>query len=195
MYMCTLVWACGLKAVNKESESESEKWKGGPMRWGTNEMGDQWDGGPMSSNNVLGDQWVGGPMRRGPMRWGTNERGDQWADPCQRGYFHLAWITGPLHRYLILVTSTYFKTSCWLDFLFWHLCMMTSSNGTIFRVTDHLCREFTGPGEFPAQRPVTRSFDVFFDLRPNKILSKQPWDWWFETPPWSLWRQCNGWVQ
>ena len=23
-------------------------------------------------------------------------------------------------------------------------------------------------GEFPAQRPVTRSFDVFFDLRLNK---------------------------
>ena len=23
-------------------------------------------------------------------------------------------------------------------------------------------------GEFPSQRPVTRSFDVFFDLRPNK---------------------------
>ena len=28
------------------------------------------------------------------------------------------------------------------------------------------------PGEFPAQRPVTRSFDVFFDLRLNKRLSK-----------------------
>ena len=27
--------------------------------------------------------------------------------------------------------------------------------------------------EFPAQRPVTRSFDVFFDLRLNKRLSKQ----------------------
>ena len=27
-------------------------------------------------------------------------------------------------------------------------------------------------GEFPAQRPVTRSFDVFFDLRPNKRFSK-----------------------
>ena len=27
------------------------------------------------------------------------------------------------------------------------------------------------PGEFPAQRPVTRSFDVYFDLRPNKGLS------------------------
>ena len=51
--------------------------------------------------------------------------------------------------------------------------------------------EFTGPGEFPAQRPVTRSFDVFFDLRLNKWLSKQPWGWLFETPPWSLWRQCN----
>ena len=40
-----------------------------------------------------------------------------------------------------------------------------------FRVTGPLCGEFTGPGEFPAQRPVTRSFDVFFDLRLNKRLS------------------------
>ena len=69
---------------------------------------------------------------------------------------------------------------------------MTSSNGNIFRVTSLLCGEFTGPGEFPAQRPVTRSFDVFFDLRLNKRLSKQPWRWWFETSSWSLWRQCNG---
>ena len=29
------------------------------------------------------------------------------------------------------------------------------------------------PGEFPTQRPVARNFDVFFDLRPNKLLSKQ----------------------
>ena len=43
-------------------------------------------------------------------------------------------------------------------------------------------------GEFPAQRPVTRSFDVFFDLHPNKRLSKQSWGWWFETP---LWRHTN----
>ena len=28
-------------------------------------------------------------------------------------------------------------------------------------------------GEFPAQRPVTQGFDVFFDLRLNKQLSKQ----------------------
>ena len=36
-------------------------------------------------------------------------------------------------------------------------------------------------GEFPAQRPVARSFDVFFDLRLNKRLSKQSRGWWFET--------------
>ena len=71
------------------------------------------------------------------------------------------------------------------------MIMMMSSNGNIFRVTDPLCGEFTGTGEFPSQRPVTRSFDVFFDLRPNKRLSKQPWGWWFQTPSWSLWRQCN----
>ena len=39
------------------------------------------------------------------------------------------------------------------------------------------------PCEFPTQRPVTRSFDVFFDLHPNKRLSKQWWGWWFETSP------------
>ena len=46
------------------------------------------------------------------------------------------------------------------------------------------------PGEFPAQRPVTRSFDVFFDLRLNKRLSKQSWGWWFETLSRPLWRHC-----
>ena len=62
------------------------------------------------------------------------------------------------------------------------IIMMTLSNGNIFRVTGPLCGEFTGPGEFPTQRPVTRSIDVFFDLRLNKRWSKQPWGWWFETP-------------
>ena len=70
--------------------------------------------------------------------------------------------------------------------------MMTSSNGNIFRVTGSLCGEFTGPGELPTQRPVTRSFDVFFDLRLNKPLSKQSWGWWFETLSRSLWRHRNG---
>ena len=47
------------------------------------------------------------------------------------------------------------------------------------------------PGEFPAQRPVTRSIDAFFDLQPNKRLSKQWWGWWFETPSCTLWRHRN----
>ena len=46
-------------------------------------------------------------------------------------------------------------------------------------------------GEFPAQRPVTRSFDVFFDPDLNKRLSKQSWVWWSETQSCSLWRHCN----
>ena len=46
-------------------------------------------------------------------------------------------------------------------------------------------------GEFPAQKLVTRTYDVFFDLRLNKLLSKQSWDWWFETSLCSLWHHCN----
>ena len=57
------------------------------------------------------------------------------------------------------------------------------------------------PGKFPTQRPVTQSFDVFFDLYLNKRLRKQSWGWWFEMLSclqWRhngqcpLWRHCNG---
>ena len=53
------------------------------------------------------------------------------------------------------------------------------------------CKYFPVTGEFPSHRPVTRCFDVFFDLCLNKRLSKQSWGWWFETPSRSLWRHCN----
>ena len=46
-------------------------------------------------------------------------------------------------------------------------------------------------GEFPVQKSVTQSFDVFFDLRLNKRLSKQSWGWWFKTPSRPLWRDSN----
>ena len=46
-------------------------------------------------------------------------------------------------------------------------------------------------GEFPAQRPVTQSFDVFFDLRLYKRLSKQSWGQWLETSSRPLWRHSN----
>ena len=47
------------------------------------------------------------------------------------------------------------------------------------------------PVNSPSQRPVMRSFDIFFDLRMNKRLSKQSWGWWFDMPSCSLWRHCN----
>ena len=62
----------------------------------------------------------------------------------------------------------------------WGPVMMTSSNeksSTLLAIC--------------AQRPVTRSFAVFFDLCPNKRLSKQSWGWWFETHSGSLWRHRN----
>ena len=46
-------------------------------------------------------------------------------------------------------------------------------------------------GEFPAQKPVTRGFDVFFDLPLNKRLNKQSRGWWFETLSRPLWRHSN----
>ena len=61
-----------------------------------------------------------------------------------------------------------------------------------FSTLPALCAEHSPvTGEFPAQRPVTWSFDVFFDLRQNKQLSKQSWGWWFEMPSCSLWCHCN----
>ena len=79
----------------------------------------------------------------------------------------------------------------------WAINMMTPSNRKNFGVTDPLCGNSPVTGEFSTQRPMTRSFDVFFDLRLNKRLSKQSWmskqswGWWFETLSRSLWRHCN----
>ena len=88
---------------------------------------------------------------------------------------------------LMVKLSNWFscKIKSWRDFNWLvavcvHVCAfitMPSSNGNIFRVTGPLWGGFTG--EFPAQRPMTWSFDVFFDLRLNKRLSKQSWGWWF----------------
>ena len=69
--------------------------------------------------------------------------------------------------------------------------MMMSSNGNIFRVTGHLCGEFTGLRWIPRTKASAAGFDVFFDLRLNKRLSKQSWGWWLETLSCSLWRQSN----
>ena len=78
---------------------------------------------------------------------------------------------------------------------------MTSSNGWLhqmetFSVLLAICAGNSPvTGEFPTQRPVTRSFHVFFDLHLNQQLSKQSWGWWFEMSSHPLWRHCNVLVQ
>ena len=126
------------------------------------------------------------------------------AGVSQRPYIHVIKSYFICRRYM----REKYKPSIWLKFrrislrnlvnemwsevlIAWHRYMMTSSNGNIFRVTCLLCGEFTGPGEFPGQRPVTRSLNVFFYLRLNKRLSKQWWGWWFETLSRPLWRHRN----
>ena len=84
------------------------------------------------------------------------------------------------------ISDVYNVTTSWRPHV-----MMTSLNWNMFRVTGSFCGNSLVTGEFPSQRPVTRSFDVFFDLRLNKRLGKQSRRWWFETPSRSLWRPCN----
>ena len=85
--------------------------------------------------------------------------------------------------------------------IFWHIaehCRITWPHSDVIAWKHFPCywsfvRAENSPvtGEFPTQRPVTRSFDAFCDLRLNKRLSKQSWGWWFETPSCPLWRHCN----
>ena len=70
--------------------------------------------------------------------------------------------------------------------------IMTSSNGNFSALLAICAGNSPITGEFPAQRPVTLSFDVFFYLRPNERLSKQSWGWWYERPWRPLWRHSNG---
>ena len=100
---------------------------------------------------------------------------------------------GDLRRYRAHydVTVMYCPGACecimWLLFesLIQSAAVMTRSNLSWWR---HQMETFSAllaicagnspvPGEFPTQRPVTRSFDVYFDLRPNKRLSKQSLGW------------------
>ena len=44
---------------------------------------------------------------------------------------------------------------------------------TFFALLALYARNSRVSDEFPTQRPVARSFDIFFDLHLNKLLSKQ----------------------
>ena len=70
---------------------------------------------------------------------------------------------------------------------------MTLSNGKFFRVIGTLWAEFTCHRWIHPQKPLTRSFGVFFDLSMNTRFSKQLSDRWFGMPSRTLWRNVNGW--
>ena len=67
---------------------------------------------------------------------------------------------------------------------------MTASKGTFSALLAFCAGISPVTGEFPSQRPVTRSFDELFDLHMKKRLSNQSRRRWFETPSHSLWRHC-----
>ena len=75
------------------------------------------------------------------------------------------------------------------------LRMTTLTNGNISALLTLCVGNSPVTGEFPSQRPVTHSFDVFFDLRLNKRLSKQSMRLWFETPSHLLWLHFNGMIK
>ena len=94
-------------------------------------------------------------------------------------------------RYAVLFKpASLERIHVWWGVPYWQI-MMTSSKWNVFRATGLCVGNSPVTGEFPTQRPVTRSFEVFFDLPQNKRLGKQSWGWWFETPSCTLWRHCN----
>ena len=105
-------------------------------------------------------------LMRSGFLWCKIERVSNWI--VSGRWFEAPW--GPCD-----VIMTYSLNEIWPD-------MMTSSNGNVFRVTDPL-------RENPV--PVTRSFDVLFDLRLNKRSRKQSRRRWLETPSRTLWRHSN----
>ena len=88
--------------------------------------------------------------------------------------YHVEW---PVKRFLSL--SLWFHRADGVRHPYY---IMTSSNGNISALGSLYEGNPPMTGGFPSQRPVTRSFDIFFNLRTNKQLSKQSRRRWFEPP-------------
>ena len=120
------------------------------------------------------------------------------------------WWVQVVERNIIVTHNTINNVYVWSVF-----DVMTSWHGNTYRITclwtgvcaalswwRHQMENFSAllalctgnspvTGEFPAQRSVKRNFEISFDLRLSKRLSKQSWGWWPETPSRSLWRHCS----
>ena len=83
--------------------------------------------------------------------------------------------------------TSHYLNQCWLSSMSWWCHQMETFSAVLA-----LCAGNSQvTGKFPTQRPVTQSFDIFFDLCLNKQFSKQSWDWWFETPSYSGVLNCS----
>ena len=126
-------------------------------------------------NSIVGEKWANsGPVKidpggNCPIFWATNYLRllKKQVEPKQE-------FSDMASDWLVAVLPV------WIQYLHDH--MMTSSNGSIFRVTGHLCGEFTGHWWIPFTKASDMELWFFFDLCLNKRLSKQSWGWWFETP-------------
>ena len=112
---------------------------------------------------------------------GKGGAGNGPKDACYQRVYMLDRLTITLSVTDSLIMSMLLITVSW-----WHYQMETFSASLA-----HFAGNSSVTGEFPLKRPVTRSFDVFFDLRLNKRLSKQSICRWFETPSRSSRRHCN----
>ena len=134
----------------------------------------------------LGDHWVMSwfPPARDNAVAGTNESAfEQWKLEQNTNICLLPYMS---HKRMVLLAYTITTIPVVGD-----RNMMTSSNGNIFRVTGHLCGEFTGPRRIPHTKASDAELWCFLSSALNKRLSKQWWSWWFETLSRPLWRHYN----
>ena len=120
--------------------------------------------------------------------------------PCDKRTWN---ITRPIWRQTDFTKSTENNHICVsVSFLCWKIYRRDNANMCLTTWWRHQLEPFSALlalcagnspfiGEFIAQRPATRSFDVFFDLPLNERLSKQSWGWWFETSSRPLWSHSN----
>ena len=103
----------------------------------------------------------------------------KWSSPT---HWEITWISGDRKFSLFHISRYIYLTCLWPPWTRRRLARWRHQIET-FSASLAICAGNSPvPGEFPTQRPVTRSFDVFIDLRPNKRLSKEWWGWWLETP-------------
>ena len=100
----------------------------------------------------------------------------RWLLDCLKGLvmwtFGVFWGVSPVHSKRMSVASKRSNCTIALSYPWWRHSIETFSTLLAICVGNSPVT-----GEFHAQRPVTRRFDVFFDLRLNNRLSKQSWGW------------------